>query len=294
MSDVPPVSAATPPAHSYATGILLMIAAVGLFAAMNMFVRLIGPAYPPLEAVFFRNTIAALIIIPFVLFSGGLKTLKTKRVGGHAFRAFAGLTSNACFFAAYQRLPLADGMVIGMSGPVFATLLAIPMLGEKVTWRRWLAIAVGFGGVLIALNPAGAVGVGSLFALTGTLGWAVTMIFVKKLSSTESPYTIVFYYMLTGSLAATAFMPWLWVTPTPEVLVYYIGAGLVGGLAQIAMTFSLKMAPASVVSPFEYTQIAWAILFDAAIWGLSPAMTTLVGAVVVVLAGMFIFRTSSH
>jgi drug/metabolite transporter (DMT)-like permease len=287
-----PVAASAPVApagRAVAAGILLMILAVGLFTVMNTFVKLIGPGYHPFEAVFFRNVVAVFLVIPFVLASGGLGTLKTKRPSGHLLRAVAGITSNVCFFAAYQRIALADGMVVSMAVPIFATLLAIPLLGEKVGWRRWVAILAGFIGVLIALKPGGGIQTGSLFALAGTFAWALTILFVKKLSTTETPYTIVFYYMLTGAVIAAAVMPWVWVTPTPQVLIYYLGAGVVGGLAQIAMTFALKLAPASVVSPFEYTQIGWAVLFDLALWGVSPSAATLIGAAIVIATGLYIF-----
>ncbi len=289
----------TPPASptprkTIALGIVLMVAAVGLFASMNMFVKVIGNDYHPFQAVFFRNTIAAFLLIPFIMFSGGLGTLKTKRPIGHAFRALAGVGGNACYFTAYQYIPLADGMAIAMAVPIFATLFAVPLLGERVHWRRWAAIMVGFGGVLVALDPTGTIGTGSYFALAGTFFWALTIIFVRKLSTTESPYTIVFYYMITGSVIAACVMPWVWVTPSQEVLWLYLATGVVGTLGQIAMTFALKLAPASVVSPFEYTQIIWALIFDLAIWGAFPASATLLGAGIVILTGLYIFRREAR
>jgi len=290
MSSRRPADLPAPAGRAVAAAILLMVAAVGLFTVMNTLVKLVGPDYHPFEAVFFRNIVAALLVIPFVLASGGLGTLKTRRPLGHAARAVSGVLANVCFFAAYQRIALADGMAIAMAVPIFATLLAVPFLGEKVGWQRWLAILVGFVGVLIALNPEGAVRAGSLFALGGTFFWATTMLFVRRLGTTESPYTIVFYYMLTGAVVATAVMPWVWVTPTMEVLLCYLGAGVVGGLAQIAMTCALKLAPASIVSPFEYTQIGWAVLFDLMLWGVTPSSTTLMGAAIVIATGLYIFR----
>jgi len=275
-------------------GILLMIVAVGGFATMGMLVKLVGPDYHPFEAVFFRNTLAALLVVPFVLHAGGIRTLKTKRPGGHLLRSLGGVASNASYFAAYQLVPLADGMTVSLAVPIFATLLAIPMLGERVGGHRWAAVIVGFGGILIALNPTGTIALGSLFALLGTVLWAVTMVYVRKLAATENPYAIVFYYMVIGSVVAACAMPWVWVTPTAKVLLLYCGAGVVGGVAQIAMTFALKLAPASVVSPFEYTKIIWAVLFDLTIWGTSPAGTTLIGAAVVVATGLYIFRRESR
>lgn len=294
MNKMPSQQTLAPPPKAIAFGILMMIVAVGMFASMNMLVKLIGNEYHPFEAVFFRNTIAAFLVIPFVMFSGGLGTLKTKRPIGHGLRALAGVCGNACFFTAYQYIALADGMAVAMSVPIFATLFAVPLLGERVGWHRWAAIMVGFGGVLVALDPTGTIGTGSYFALAGTFFWALTIIFVRKLSTTESPYTIVFYYMLTGSVIAACTLPWIWVTPSQDVLLLYIATGIVGALGQISMTFALKLAPASVVSPFEYTQIVWALLFDLAFWGVTPATTTLFGAGIVILTGLYIFRRESN
>ena len=286
-----PASAAS---SSVALGILLMVVSVGFFATMNMLVKVIGPAYHPMEAVFFRNAIAAVFVIPFVLSSGGLHTLKTRNPLGHALRAICGLASHGLCFYAFQRISLANGMTLTMSVPIFATVFAIVFLGEKVGLHRWTAVVIGFTGVLIALNPTGTIQEGSLYALAGTVFWALVTILVKKLSATESPYTIVFYYMVAGTVAAACFLPWIWVTPDFRVLMLYLGVGIVGAIGQITMTLALKMAPASVISPFEYTQIAWAVLFDAVLWGVFPSTTTLIGAAVVIATGLYIFRREAR
>lgn len=290
----PPISATATGGRTVAIGILLMVTSVGFFATMNMLVKIIGTDYHVLEAVFFRNTIAAVLVIPFVLASGGLRMLKTRQPVGHALRALFGIASNALCFYAYQRIPLSSGMAVTMSVPIFAALLAIPLLGEKVGWHRWAAIVIGFAGVLVALNPQGAIQKGSLYALAGTLCWAMVVIFVKKLSATESPYAIVFYYMVTGAAIATAFLPWVWVTPTPRVWMLYLATGFVGAIGQICMTFAMKLAPASVAAPFEYTQIIWAVLFDIAIWGVLPSTTTLIGAGIVIATGLYIFHRAAR
>jgi len=265
-----------------------MVVAGGFFAATNMFVKLIGPTYHPIEAVFFRNLITAVLTVPFILSFGGLGILKTARPGIHAIRTVTGVISNACFFYAYQHVALADGMAIAMSVPIFATMFAIPLLGEKVGRHRWAAIVVGFVGVLIALNPHGDIQTGSLYALAGTLLWAVALPYVRLLAVIDSPYTVVFHYMWASTLIAACLLPFVWVTPTTEVMILYLATGLAGTVAQIAMTYALKLAPASIISPFEYTKIAWAILFDLALWGASPSATTLLGAGIVMVTGLYI------
>lgn len=281
-----PAPAITPGA--IALGIVLMVVAVGCFASVNMVIKVIGIGYHPFEAVFFRNLITAVLTVPFILASGGPRILKTRRPFAHAMRALFGIGSNACYFYAYQRVSLADGMAIAMAVPIFATLVSIPLLGEKVGWHRWGAILIGFGGVLIALNPHGDIQSGSLFALAGTVCWAIAMPYVRMLGISESPYTVVFHYMVAGTLMAACTLPWVWVTPTLEVLLLYVAAGVLATAGQIAMTYALKLAPTSVISPFEYTKIAWAILFDLTIWGASPSLTTSLGAGIVMLTGLYI------
>ncbi len=287
MAAKPPPPGLTPPA-AIATGILLMVVAVGCFASTNMFVKLIGPTYHPVEAVFFRNLITAVLTVPFILAFGGIGILRTQRAGIHAIRTVTGVISNVCYFYAYQHVALADGMAIAMSVPIFATLFAIPLLGEKVGRHRWAAIVVGFVGVLIALNPHGDIQTGSLYALAGTAFWAVAMPYVRLLGATDSPYTVVFHYMWASTLMAACFLPWVWVTPTGEVMVLYLATGLAGTVGQICMTYALKLAPASIISPFEYTKIGWAILFDLTLWGAPPSVTTLLGAGIVMITGLYI------
>ncbi|MDX9861293.1 MAG: DMT family transporter [Rhodospirillales bacterium] len=292
---VPPPPAPTMPPAAIATGILLMVVAVGCFAATNMCVKLIGTDYHPVEAVFFRNLITAVLTVPFILSFGGLRILKTKRAGIHAIRTVTGVLSNACYFYAYQHVALADGMAIAMSVPIFATLFAIPLLGERVGLHRWLAIVVGFCGVLIALNPQGDIQTGSLYALAGTLFWAVALPYVRMLGATESPYTVVFHYMWASTLMTACVLPFVWVTPTTEVMILYLATGLAGTIGQICMTYALKLAPASIISPFEYTKIGWAILFDLTLWGASPSVTTLLGAGIVMVTGLYIlYRETRH
>lgn len=293
MSESPvpaPSSASTPSIapKAIALGIFLMVVAVGCFAATNMVIKVIGIGYHPFEAVFFRNLVTMVLTVPFILASGGISILRTRRPGIHAMRAITGVISNACYFYAYQRVALADGMAIAMAVPIFATLFSIPLLGEKVGWHRWGAIVIGFIGVIIALNPHGDIQTGSLFALAGTLFWAIAMPYVRMLGATESPYTTVFHYMVAGTLMAACTLPWVWVTPTRDVLLLYFAAGVLATCGQLAMTYALKLAPTAIISPFEYTKIAWAILFDVTLWGVSPSLTTLIGAGIVMITGLYI------
>jgi drug/metabolite transporter (DMT)-like permease len=159
-------------------------------------------------------------------------------------------------------------MAITMSVPIFAALLAIPLLGEKVGWHRWAAIAIGFIGVIIALNPAApsrrAASTPGRHALLGH-GRHLREEAERHRSPTPSSSTT----WATGALIATCFLPWVWVTPTLRCSAF-ISRRRGRRHRPVTMTFAMKLAPASVASPFEYTQIAWAVLFDMALWGVAP------------------------
>lgn len=275
-------------------GILCMVGAIGALAAMQMFIKLVGPAYSPFQAVFFRNAVASVILMPIMLWQNGAASFRTDRPFGHFGRSLSGVLGNASFYFAYTTIALSDGMSISMAMPIFATILAIPFLGERVGARRWTAILIGFVGVLIALNPTGDFKVGSLFALVGTVLWAVSLIQIKKLALTESPFLIVFYYMITGFLVSLVILPFVWITPTPQHLLFYVLAGIVGGLGQLLMTYAMKFAPAAVVTPFEYTAIIWAVLFDLLIWGVLPGTTTVIGAGIVIITGLYIWHRETR
>tara|TARA_Y100000813_G_scaffold192765_1_gene171253 strand:- start:402 stop:1202 length:801 start_codon:yes stop_codon:yes gene_type:complete len=261
---------------------------------MQMFVKLTGPEYSPFQAVFFRNAVAVALIVPFMLFTTGASSFRTHRPMGHFFRSLSGVLGNASFYFAYSQIALSDGMSISMSMPIFATILAIPFLGERVGIRRWIAIFIGFAGVVIALDPTGDFQVGSLFSLAGTLLWAISLIQIKKLAETETPFLIVFYYMLTGFAVSVFILPFIWITPTTEHLIFYICAGVLGGLGQLLMTFAMKFAPAAVVTPFEYTAILWAVSFDLVIWGVLPDASTIVGSTIVIATGLYIWHRETR
>ena len=268
----------------------MMVLAVGLLSSMGLVVKLIGPDYHPAQVTFIRNIFAALVILPFVLRAGGVTVLRTQRPWGHGARMLAGTVGNICYFYAYARLPLVEVMVISQAVPLFATVMAVLFLRERVGWRRWSAISVGFIGVVLALDPGGTVALASMVTVFATICWASAILILRSLGRTESPYTVTFYYMVAGTVLTGVAMPWVWVTPSMEVMALFVAAGILGAFGQLAMTYALKLAEASVVSPFNYSAILWGVIFDMAIWNLWPTWQTLAGAAVISAAGLYIFR----
>lgn len=270
--------------------ITAMLLAVFCVTIMSVQAKLIGIEYNAVQITFARAIVVLILLMPFIYKLGGLNFLKTKKPFLHFFRGLAGLIGNVMFFLAFQRLPVADVTVISQAVPIFSCILAIIFLGETIGWRRWTAITIGFLGVIIAINPSVNIAVASLYALGGTLMWSTTIIFLRLLGSTEHPVKTVFYFMLVSVIVTSIFQPFLWKEPSFEVILLFIGIGIAALLTQLLMTYALQKAPASIVSPFNYTGIVWAIIFDYIIWNAHPMFATIFGGIIITISGIYIFK----
>ena len=272
-------------------GIANIVVAVGLFAAMDALVKHLSPVYPVLQLVFFRSFFAFVPLSLLLLRAGGLGALATARPLGHVLRSLAGLASMLLFFLAFALLPLAEAIALSFAGPLFLTVLSIPLLGEKVGGRRWAAVLLGFVGVMLIVRPgAGVFGWVAAIPLGAALTYAFAMIFVRKLARSESNAAIVFYFTLSCTVVSALGLPFVWVQPALADLPALVGVGLLGGAAQLFMTQAFRLAPAAVVAPFEYLAILFGIGFGYAFWGEIPDGWTLGGAAVVVASGLYILR----
>jgi len=270
--------------------ITAMLLAVFCVTIMSVQAKLIGIEYNAVQITFARAIVVLILLMPFIYKLGGLNFLKTKKPFLHFFRGLAGLIGNVMFFLAFQRLPVADVTVISQAVPIFSCILAIIFLGETIGWRRWTAITIGFLGVIIAINPSVNIAVASLYALGGTLMWSITIIFLRLLGSTEHPVKTVFYFMLVSVIVTSIFQPFLWKEPSFEIILLFIGIGIAAFLTQLLMTYALQKAPASIVSPFNYTGIVWAIIFDYIIWNAHPMFATIFGGIIITISGIYIFK----
>ncbi len=276
-------------------GIALMVLAVGLYSIMDAMVKWLGPSYPTMELVFFRS-LFAFIPIAYVLWrSGSLAALRTKNPHGHGARALAGLVSLSLFFYAYTRMPLANVIAISFAAPLLVTALSVPLLGERVGRRRWTAMSIGFIGVIIMVQPdAGMFDRTAILALSATVFYALVIVSIRKLSRTETPIAIVFYYAATSTLVAGAVMPFIWVMPDAEGWVLLVLVGVIGGAAQFAMTHAFRLADVSVIAPFDYMHILWAALLGFFIWGEVPGNTIWIGVPIVMASGIYILFREAH
>lgn len=268
-----------------------MVLSVLLFAGMDALVKWVSARHPVGQIVFFRNAFAFIPILLFLPGGGGLAALKTRRPAGHILRALAGIGAMVCFFGAFSLMPLSEAVAIGQAGPIFLTALSVPLLGEKVGIRRWSAVVAGFVGVLVMTRPgAGVFDPAALLAVAGAVLYALAMISIRRLSATERPLTIVFYFTLCAAFAGALSLPFQWVTPAPLDLVFLISIGLIGGFAQFAMTQAFRLAPVAIIAPYEYGALVFAMMFGYLIWGEVPDAFLLIGAAIVVASGLYILH----
>ncbi len=277
--------------NTITAGIANLGVATLLFSSMDALVKWLSADYSVWQLMFFRAVFALLPLALVIHRSGGLATLKTKHPFAHAIRSAIGIAAMGLFFLAYATMPLADAIAIGFTGPLFLTILSVPLLGERVGPRRWGAVIVGFLGVLLIARPgAGAFGWTALLPLGGALGFALAMICVRRMSRTESNAAIVFYFSAACAAVSGLALPFVWVTPDLEGLLGLVAIGVVGGTAQLFMTQAFRLTPARVVAPFEYTKIIPAIGFGMVLFADMPDSWTLAGAGVVIACGLYILH----
>jgi drug/metabolite transporter (DMT)-like permease len=279
-----------------ALGIVTFIGNLILMALISASVKALSDDYLLGEILLFRFAFAALFFWLLLLSTLGLSGLSTRRPFGHAIRAVSGFTSLSLMFFAISRIPIADATALSYSAPIFITLLSVFMLKETIGVRRWLAILVGFIGVLLIAQPGGAgwsigvaAGIGS--AITG----ALVAIWLRRLSSSEKSATIGLYYNSTGVLVCIIWVSAVgWGLPRGDDLLLFCVFGVICSAQQWLLTISFRYAEASLLAPFEYMAMIFAAIVGYLFWGEIPVLTTWIGAAVIVFSGLFIFGRGSQ
>ncbi|MHB0704980.1 Transporter, drug/metabolite exporter family [Roseomonas mucosa] len=278
--------------HDLRRGALLIVAAGLIWQLMNALVKQLGSTIPVPELMFFRN----LFSLPMVLLiaSRGTITLRTRRFGGHVVRASTGLVAMSLSFLAVSVLPLAEQQVLGYTQPLFITILAIPFLGEQPDRRRWLAVLVGFLGVVTVALGQGGLGGGSapgwayVAAVTQGLVSALTTLQIRQLSATESSSTITLWQAILMTGIMTCALPFVWVTPTWGQFGLLVLLGTLGGLAQVLQTEAFASAQVSALGPYTYCGLIWATIIGWTVFGDAPSLVMILGALLIVGAGLAI------
>ena len=280
-------------------GILFKLTAVVLFIVMSALVKAVSDHVPAGQAVFFRSLFAIPVILVWLAARGKLATgLRVASPMSHFWRGLVGTTAMGAGFAALGLLPLPEVTALGYAAPLLTVVFAAMFLNEKVGVFRFGAVALGLAGVLIVLAPRlGTFGtrdvdmaeaLGAILALTGALCVALAQIYIRKMVAAEQTSAIVFWFSATSTVLSLATLPFGWVVPTPAEAALLVLAGLLGGTAQIFLTSAYRHADASIVAPFDYASMLFALLIGYFVFAEVPTLPMLGGAALIILAGVII------
>ena len=276
-------------------GILYMVASVFLFSIQNAIGKWLAQTYPIPMLVFFRSFVALLPSFILVYRAGGLSVMRTNRMAGQFGRAVIWGGSNVASFIGYHLLPLADAIALTFAAPLFLTALSYPIIKERVSRERWIAVSVGFLGVLVMARPSGAE---NALGVAGAVGCAVCnaigTLTVRDLCRTEHSASIVTWTAIFMTLMALPPLPFFWKTPTLPDLALFCSIGLIGGVSQYWTTLALSYAPAAAVSPFNYTALIWGSIIGLVVWSDWPTPPIVIGAAIVTLTGIYLLRAENR
>jgi len=271
--------------------IAAICAGVAFLVTNDAMAKLLTERYAPIQIIFLRNLIAVPVIAAVIFFTFGAKALRTRNLGVHAVRGLLMVMGGWLYFVGLMHLPLAEATSLVFSAPLFIAALSVPLLGEKVGWRRWGAVLLGFAGVLVIVQPGGAsFQLASLLPLGTAVFYALYMISARWIDRSERLLTMMLFVMLFPMLYAAPAAIAVWSPVAPGDIGLFTGTALFGsiGLALIGQAF--RMAPAAIVAPFDYTALIWAAGFGWLFWGDIPGFWTLAGALIIVSSGIIILR----
>lgn len=270
-------------------GVAFMLLGVFLFAVNDAMGKWLVSTYTVGQVLLLRSVAALIVVAPFVHREGWGRVLRPARPGLQILRAAGSTLEVGFFYWALSYLPLANVMTFYLAGPIYVTALSALILKERVGWVRWSAVLFGFAGVLVALGPdLASAGWPALIAVAGSFCYALLMISTRILAKSGEATLIA--WQTTAALIAGVFLaPIGWVNPSSFDLGFLFLLGIVSMVAHACVNRSLLIAPASVVVPYQYTLIVWAILFGVVLFGETPRVSLLLGAAIITASGVFIF-----
>ncbi len=281
-------------------GITLKVVSALAFTLMSAGLKTVSDRYPTGQIVFFRSFFALIPLLAWLAWRGNLvEAIRTNNVTGHCLRGFIGTFSMALSFSALAYLPLHDSIAIGYASPLIVVIMAALFLKEKIRIYRWSAVAVGFVGVMIMLSPflgtsvvsrdtTATSTIGAGLALMGAVTAAGASIQVRRLTQTEETGAIVFYFSVMSAALGFGTILLGWKLPPLMDCALFVSTGILGGIGQILLTQSYRHADASIIAPFEYTTMIWAIVLGWFLFGDLPGWTVIAGGILVAGAGLFV------
>ena len=275
--------------HVPVKGLLYMIGGVFFLSVMDASAKWLTTGYSISELMFLGRLPAPLFAMALAMANGGLVTLKTRKLTWHLTRSLFGIATMATFFYALKLLPLADTVAISFVAPLFMCALSVPLLKEKVGPRRWVAILVGFAGVIVIVQPGGAgLGLGAVLALTAAFTYAVSINLSRKISTTETSYSMLFWFSVFLIIGSGAVAPFEWITPRGSDIAVFCVMAIGGTLGQFLLTQAYRYGEISFLAPLEYTALIWAVLFGVLFWNQFPNAIVLAGSLIIVASNIYI------
>jgi drug/metabolite transporter (DMT)-like permease len=280
----------------HAAGIGYMVLGVAALSGMDALGKRVAADYSVFQMLAVRSSVAIVLVLLLLSLRGGLRTLRTRQPLGHALRSLCGLVAFVTFYTALRHLPLADAVAVAFGSPFLVTALAGVLLKEPVSVRQWLAIGVGFLGMLLVVRPSRAgVQPAALLVLVSGVAYSFMMVLARAMTRPGKPHENTFsfvFYMLVGQAAAG----WLvalpaWRSPDAVALAEMCAMGVLGILGNYGLAEAFRSAPVATVAPFEYTGLIWASLFGAVLFGDLPSASFWAGSAVIVGAGLYTLRS---
>lgn len=273
-------------------GIGYMLIAGLLFVVLDSIAKWLTQTHSPVQVLWARYAGHMVILAGYLLWLGlprfrGL--LITESLGGQCLRGLLLAAASLLAYLSLRELPLLQVYVFHFGAPLLVTLLAVPLLGERVDRARGLAVLVGFLGVLVAVGPLDwRTQPAALLPFGMALCFALYQITTRRFGRHDHPLTSLFYTGLAGALVSSVAVPWFWTPIAPAELPPFLAIGVLGAVSQLSLILAMRCAPASLASPFLYVQIVWASLFGFVLFGDVPPLTTYLGAVLIIGAGIFL------
>ena len=267
-----------------------MFLSVCAFSLMDLVVKW-SDGYPLGQVLFFRGFVGALIYFLIIPRERIKNFYYTKRAGLHFLRCFFGLIALLSIFTALRNLPLATVVSISFAAPIFTTIFSIFFLSEKVGVYRWLAVFIGFIGIIIIAEPGlTELNIYYIYPIIFCLGMAYVAISIRQLSRTEPVWLISLYFSISITIASLTTIPSGWIVPSLSDFIILTFLGIFGGFANLWLSQSYKYSEVSLVTPLKYLGLVFAIIFGYFIWEETPTLKTLAGSILVILSSVIIFR----
>ena len=269
--------------------------AFGTYATHDVIVKTLGSTYSVFQIIFFSVLFGFIPVVMMVMADKSEANLRPRNLGLVAARATMSIVSMVCVFYAFTVLPLAETYALLFATPLLITALSVPLLGEVVRLRRWIAVVVGLVGVVIVLRPGiTPISLGHIAALVAALFGALSAIIIRRVGATERSAVLILYPMLANMIVMAMILPWVY-RPMPGLdLGLMASIGFLVTIAQVLSIAAYKNAPAAFVAPFQYSQIIWAIPFGFVFFAEIPDIWVGVGASIIVASGLFVVWRESR